>query len=316
MLEEGNLQEELERRKQRELELERQKQLQKQKRKELLSAKRKESKGIKTKHHRGRRKKSGKRNIVSDIILVIAVIVFVFSAFKLFTIFSEYGKGDSEYEHIAQTVIQQVETDNSQENDDATKEPKFVVDFGKLQEINADTVAWIRFDEPKTISYPVVKGPDNDKYLKTTFEGNRNAAGTLFIDVKNARDFTDKNTFIYGHNMKNGSMFGQLRKYKNISFCNENPYFYIYTPDGNCSKYEIFAAAIVKDTSETYTYSFADDNAYMSYLQYVKNGALYTTDAEVGADSKIVTLSTCTNVRDDERLVVYGVLIETTVAGE
>lgn len=308
MLEEGNLQAELERRKQRELELQKQKKLKRRERKQ-------EDKEITTKHRRGR-KKSGKRNIVSDIILVIAVGVFLFSGFKLYTIFNEYGKGDKEYENIAQTVIQKVETNTETTQEDVPEEPKFVVDFGTLQEINADTVAWIRFDEPKDISYPVVKGPDNDKYLKTTFEGKRNAAGTLFVDMKNSRDFTDKNTFIYGHNMKNGSMFGQLRKYKNSSFCNENPYFYIYTPDGNCSKYEIFAAAIVKDTSETYTYSYADDNAYMNYIQYIKNGALYTTDAEVTADSKIVTLSTCTNVRDDERLVVHGVCIDVTVAGE
>lgn len=261
------------------------------------------------------KKNKNKKSRVSDVILVVAVLVFLFSAFKLVTIFLEYNKGEKEYEQIAQAVIKEIEP-SVQENDEEVEEPKFLVDFAKLQEINAETIGWIRFDEPKAISYPVVKGPDNEKYLKTTFEGKRNAAGALFVDVKNSRDFSDKNTFIYGHNMKNGTMFGQLRKFKDSSFCKANPYFYIYTPDGTYAKYQIFAVAIVKDTSDTYTRTFADEQAYMDYVNDVRSGALFSTDVEVGADSKMVSLSTCTNVRDDERLVVHGVLVDVGVAGE
>lgn len=290
-------------------------------------------KEIKAKHRGGRKKKkvnnrenrNGKdiksikkgkksKNTLSNIILAIAVMVFLFSAFKLVTIFREYNKGEKEYEEIVQTVIKEVEP-TVEENTEAA-EPAFTVDFAKLQEMNPETVGWIRFDEPSSISYPVVKGPDNDKYLKTTFEGKKNAAGALFVDVNNSRDFSDKNTFIYGHNMKNGTMFGQLRKFKDSSFCKANPYFYIYTPDGACAKYQIFAVAVVKDTSDTYTRTFADEQAYMDYINYVRSGALFSTDVEVGADSKIVSLSTCTNVRDDERLVVHGVLVDTGVTGE
>lgn len=274
-----------------------------------------EKKHVRTKHHRGRRKPN-KRTILSNIILVIAVCVFLFSAYKLFMIFTEYNKGESEYEEIIQTVIQEVEQTKEEPDENGETETKFIIDFAKLKEINADTIGWIRFDEPKTISYPIVQGQDNDKYLKTTFEGNKNAAGTLFIDVKNSSDFSDSNTFIYGHNMKNGSMFGQLRKYKSSTFYKENPYFYIYTPDGACAKYQIFATSVVKDTSDTYTFSFEDDSAFEKYVQYVKNGALYSTDVEVGADSKTVTLSTCTNANDDERLVVHGVLVNVTMVEE
>ena len=249
------------------------------------------------KHHRGRKKKKGGSNIVSNIILVIAIVVFVVSAYKLYGIFSEYNKGDKEYQKIQDLVI------NTDKKDD-TKEETFSVDFEKLLEMNSDVVGWIRFDEPSEINYPVVQGRDNEEYLKRTFEANTNKLGTLFVDVNNPGDFSGRNTFIYGHNMKNGSMFAQLLKYK------EHPYFYIYTPDGKVRTYEIFSAGVVKDTSDSYIMDYADDAAFQTYIDYIKQQSAYPTSAEVTTASKIVSLSTCTNVRDDERFLVHGVMIK------
>lgn len=265
------------------------------------------------KHHRGRRKKKTVGQIVSNIVLLLAIGVFLFSAFKLWGIFSEYNKGESEYDSLQDIAITHTKMDDG----DTEEEEKFEVDFAKLKEINPDVVAWIRFDEPSQISYPVVKGADNEKYLKTTFEGKKNSAGTLFIDMQNAGDFSDKNTFIYGHNMKNGSMFGQLRKYKTKSFCEENPYFYIYMPDGKEITYQVFAVSVVKDISESYTKWYNSDEEFQDYIDYIRSISGYQTDVEVGADSQIVSLSTCTNVSDDERLLVHGVKIsEKTVGAE
>ena len=213
----------------------------------------------KKKHHRGRRKKKGGSNIVSNIILVIAIVVFAVSAYKLYGIFSEYNKGDKEYQKIQDLVI------NTEKKDD-TKEEAFSVDFEKLLEMNSDVVGWIRFDEPSEINYPVVQGRDNEEYLKRTFEANTNKLGTLFVDVNNPGDFSGRNTFIYGHNMKNGSMFAQLLKYKDDSFYKEHPYFYIYTPDGKVRTYEIFSAGVVKDTSDSYIMDYADDAAFQTYI--------------------------------------------------
>lgn len=264
-------------------------------------------------HHRGRRKKMTKRSIISNVILVIAIAIFVFSGYKLFTILSEYNKGDSEYKEIENSVIA-IET----VTDEETGEPKevFKVDFATLQSMNSDVVAWIRFEQPEKISYPVVKGKDNDKYLKTTVEGKHNSAGSIFMDANNAGDFSDKNTFIYGHNMKNGSMFGQLRKYKNADYCKENPYFYIYTPDGKEVKYQIFSVCIVEDTSESYQKVYANDEAYLNYLKYIQSIARYDVDVELTAESQIVSLSTCTNVTETQRLLVHGVKVSETVVGE
>ena len=255
------------------------------------------------KHHRGRKKKKGGSNIVSNIILVIAIVVFAVSAYKLYGIFSEYNKGDKEYQKIQDLVI------NTDKKDD-TKEETFSVDFEKLLEMNSDVVGWIRFDEPSEINYPVVQGRDNQEYLKRTFEANTNKLGTLFVDVNDPGDFSGRNTFIYGHNMKNGSMFTQLLKYKDDSFYKEHPYFYIYTPDGKVRTYEIFSAGVVKDTSDSYIMDYADDAAFQTYIDYIKQQSAYPTSAEVTTASKIVSLSTCTNVRDDERFLVHGVMIK------
>lgn len=252
--------------------------------------------------------KKRKKKIISNIVLVLAIGVFIFSGYKLVGIFLEYHKGESEYESIRENVIS--------EEPATEQETTFTVNFTKLKEINSEVVAWIRFDEPSQISYPVVKGVDNNKYLHTTFEGKKNAAGTLFMDFENEPDFADRNTFIYGHNMKNGSMFGQLRQYKTKTFCEANPYFYIYTPDGKETTYQVFAVSIVKDTSESYQKWYAGDEAFLSYVKTARELSLYPTDVEVGVDSQIISLSTCTNVRDDERLLVQGVKIGEKQIGE
>lgn len=260
-----------------------------------------------------------RKSIVSNIILAISVVVFLYSGYQLYTIFSEYHKGDKEYESVIDEAIteQPAESEETAEDSQAnTQEPAkktehkvLKVDFDKLKATNKDTVAWISFDEPAKINYPIVQTSDNDKYLQYTFEGKKNAVGAIFMDAENAGDFSDRNTFIYGHNMKNGSMFGHLRKYRDEAFYREYPFFYIYTPDGKEVKYQVFAACIVEDTSDTYQKTFADDAAYLQYLQYVQSVAMYKTGVEVTAESKIVSLSTCTNVSDTQRFVVHGVKV-------
>lgn len=257
---------------------------------------------------RGSQKKK-KGGIVSLIILLAAIAVFAFSAFQLYQIFSEYGKGKSEYSKIQGLAIQVPEVQGKeavQEEDLSAMK----VDFDALKAINPDVVAWIRFREPAEINYPVVKGRDNEEYLNRTFEANTNKLGTLFVDMDNSGDFSDRNTFIYGHNMKNGTMFAQLMNYKDKSYYEANPYFYIYTPDGKASKYQIFSAGVVLDVSDNYTWSYASDEEFLAYLDLAKRSSAYDTGVELGVDSKIVSLSTCTNVADEERFLVQGVKIE------
>lgn len=267
----------------------------------------------------GRKIMRKRRKIVSSVILGLALLVFLFSAYQLIRIFVEYRKGDKEYDEIVKDAVEiQIpeKTEEQKEEPEEKVHNSLKVDFEKLCQTNSDMIAWIQFDEPERISYPVVQGTDNNKYLKTTFEGRTNAAGAIFADAYNAKDFSDRNTFVYGHNMKNGSMFGQLRKFKTKEYWEQNQYFYIYTPDGKEVKYQIFAVCVVEDTSRSYTRYFENDEQYIDYLNYIRSIARYDTGVELAADSKIVSLSTCTNVSETQRLLVHGVRVGETTGEE
>ena len=132
------------------------------------------------------------------------------------------------------------------------------------------------------------------------------------MDMRNSSDFSDRNTFIYGHHLNvGGEMFSGLLEYESESFCKEHPYFYIYTPDGKVRTYTVFSAGVVKDTSDNYKIDYASDAEYEEYLKICQDSSNYKVDVELNAQSQIVSLSTCTNVRDDERFLVQGVLTST-----
>lgn len=252
--------------------------------------------GEKKKYHRGRRKKK-KGGILSTIILIIALAVFAVSAYQLYKIYSGYHKGESEYESLEKIAI-------------SKEDERYRVDFDALREINPDVVAWIRFEEPAVINYPVVQGVDNDEYLYKTFKGYDNTVGTIFVNSYNHPDFNDKNTIIYGHYMYNGTMFNELEKYHEEEFWKKYPFFYIYTPDGAQIKYQIYSAGVVKDTSEGYECQFEDDAAFEAFVNATKAASLYDTGVEVGTDAQVVTLSTCTKDNNDDRTVIHGVKVE------
>lgn len=267
--------------------------------KRKIDRKSKEMNRKRANHHRGRRKsrKARRKNMILNVILVAAIVVFCVSAFKLLQIGKGYKDGQSEYEKVRDVAIK-----------NADDKEKFRVDFDELMKINDDTVGWIRFyKEPSQINYPVVQGEDNDLYLHKTFSANENTLGAIFVDAAASSDFTDKNTIIYGHRMKDGSMFRKLEEYKDKDFWKENPYFYIYTPDGKEITYKIYSVGQVLDTSDTYLTSFAGEEDYQKFLDMTMKEADYDTGVKVTTDDTIVTLSTCTAASDEHRFVVRGV---------
>ena len=257
-----------------------------------------------------KKKKKQKRaafNFASGGVLIIAACVFIFSLYQLITMLIPYYSGGEEYDKIKNIAIT------------ADEEGKgFTVDFDALLKENEDTVAWIRFDEPAVINYPVVKSADNNEYLTKTFTANDNKLGAIFVDMRNSNDFSDKNTFIYGHHLNvGGEMFSELLKYENESFCKKHPNFYIYTPDGKVRTYKVFSAGVVKDTADNYKLDYATDADYEAYLKLCEESSNYKVeDVELTAQSQIVSLSTCTNVRDDERFLVQGCLLYTSDAAD
>ena len=252
------------------------------------------------KYHRGRKKRKKKGSILSNIVLVIAIVVLCVSVFQLFKIGKGYYDGRSEYDKIRDLAVETGKGEDEQE--------EFKVNFDELLAINPDTIGWIRFSpEPSQISYPIVQGDDNSTYLKKTFSANENTLGAIFLNVDNQADFSDRNSIIYGHRMKDGSMFRHLQDYEEKSFWEANPYFYIYTPDGREITYHIYSVGVVEDTSDTYLTVFNTDEEYQTFLTMTKEVAAYDTGVEVTTEDTIVTLSTCTSASDNHRFVVRGV---------
>lgn len=262
----------------------------------------------KKRHHRGRRRRRKKGGIFSTIILIVAVIVFCVSAFQLFRIFKGYQEGQSEYDYIRKLALTNEDTEEGEDGENDGEDGRFRVNFEELLKINPDTVGWLRFyPEPAQINYPLVQREDNSLYLNKTFSANDNTVGAIFVNVYNQSDFNDRNTIIYGHRMKDNSMFHDLARYEDKSFWEANPYFYIYTPDGREIVYHIYSAGVVKDTSDTYLTEFASDEEYQEFLNMTRDVAAYDTGIMPDVGDQIVTLSTCTKDSNEDRFVVRGV---------
>ena len=174
--------------------------------------------------------------------------------------------------------------------------------------MNPDVIGWIEIPG-LSISYPVVQGTDNAYYLHHLFTGEYNSSGSIFADCHNQPDFTDQNTIIYGHNMKNGSMFGTLSRYQDEALWEASPYFYLYVP-GKVLKYQIFSCYAGYVRSQAYTYSFPEEADFQAFLKQIRSYAGYDTSVEVGKTDRVVTLSTCVSSRRDYRYIVHGKLKE------
>ena len=270
------------------------------------------------------------------VLLVIVLIIFCFSFYKVFTIVMEYRAGREEYkaleedfvkiEEVTKPPVEQEtqkpsaeDTDNSTETSEEPEEivinyyddfKQVSVDFKSLENINPDFEGWL-YVPALSISYPVVLGTDNSYYLTHTFQKSENSAGTLFLDQATTNPFENYNTIIHGHNMKNGSMFGKLKNfYRNTETYASDPYFYVYT-DGKAYKYFIFSYYVTNSTSDTYQLP-ASEESYQNYKEYVTKSAVYRELEGIPDSAPIVTLSTCYgDSYTDLRLVVHGILVAT-----
>ena len=252
-------------------------------------------------------KKKKKGDILLTLVLIIAIAVFCFAAYNLYHIYTEYKKGSDEYNEISQMAVTDRDPDELEKaGPEAQPQPPINVDFDKLRSVNEDVVGWIYVDALDDISYPVVQGKDNDTYLHRTYEKNYNFAGTIFVDYENSRDFSDCNTLVYGHNMKNGSMFGHLKKFvQDKETYQKSKYFWILTPEKNY-RYEIVSAYTTGVNSDTYTLFKGPGDEFQEYLKKIKDySEIATEEKDLTIKDKIVTLSTCTG-NESTRFVVQG----------
>lgn len=252
---------------------------------------------------------------VRYVIMVVASIVFVVSGYQIYDIISEYAKGEKTYENVmsdfGDETGQAVETTGAVVHTEGFV--RYNPDFTKLTEANVDVKGWIQFEGIEEINYPILQHTDdNNYYLKKMWNHEENTAGSIFMDVYNTSDFSDYNTFIYGHNMKNLSMFGRLKEYKQEEFYKGKEYFWIYTPTANY-QYQIFSVHEVKADGGFFKTFQDTSDEYAYYVQECKKASRYDTGVEVSGEDKIVTLSTCTPTGDNWRFIVHGKLVGTEI---
>lgn len=181
------------------------------------------------------------------------------------------------------------------------------IDFAGLLQENPEIVAWIRFDNIEILSYPILYSGDDEKYLRTDIYGNDSTAGCIFLEAACTPDFNDCHTILYGHNMKNLSMFGSLKKYKTEDIYEDNQYFTIYT--GNMAyRYQIFAYRDVAETDQVFTVGFEPDEKFEEFIDDIMRHSYESTGVTVTKNDKIVTLSTCST--QGKRFVVHGVRVD------
>lgn len=242
------------------------------------------------------------------ILIIILCIVFFSSITFLLQIMTEYRMSDKLYEESALKFTMETEKEESAEDmqEDTEKVP-IKVDFAALKSINSDVVGWI-YCEGTDINYPVLQGKDNDFYLHHTYDGTENRAGSIFVEALNARGFGDSNTIIYGHHMKNGSMFATLRNWADQEYYEEHPVFWLLTPEQNY-QIKLFSGYITAATSDTYTIFQGPSQELDDYLQMVCANSDFSADVETDPNGKYVILSTCEYVFEDARYVLHGMLV-------
>ena len=223
------------------------------------------------------------------VINTVLLIAIIFSLYKVAVKIVDYNKSKNTYEKI-------LEVKNNSNN------------FSEeLIKINENYKMWI--EVPNTnINYPVVQSEDNDFYLNHDFDKKKSSSGAIFIDYKNNID-KDKNIIIYGHNMKNKSMFQNLMKFKDEEFWKENNKI-ILTIDGKRYEYEIFSSYISNAKNINLRINFKNDDEYLKYIEDIKKKSIFYREIDIKSNDRIITLSTCSYEKDDARMIIHGKLKE------
>ncbi len=244
---------------------------------------------------------------VQLILTVIFVAVFAYGAVNLFGIWQEYSASEKLYHDAQEEFLQPVE-----EEKDKLADAKltFAVDFDSLLAVNEDIAGWIWMNDT-VIHYPVLHSKkNNDEYLYTTYDGKQNSSGSIFMDYRNNGGYVDDNTVLYGHNMKNGSMFAVLSKMTGQSFYDTHKEFYILTPEGN-RRYEIISVFQVDALSSLYNRQFETVEDKGDWLARVLQKSAILSPFTASVEDSFVMLSTCVSGDDlRARIVAVGRLAE------
>lgn len=235
------------------------------------------------------------------LLLSFFILLLSFSIYSLFKIqHEEKANEDLKNELIQEVHIPDVSTD----------EEEISIDFTRLKEINEDIVGWIVIEDTQ-INYPIVQGSNNSYYLNHSYDKKWSGYGSIFMDYSSSNDFSNYNTFIYGHHTQNGSMFGELYKYMDESFYQSHPYFRIYTPKSNYVL-DVFSVYVDDTESDSYKQEFSSLEDYEKYIDAILSKSKYKTNVNIDyKKDKIVTLYSCSHERSrnkNDRYFIHTIL--------
>ncbi len=252
------------------------------------------------------------RDIVRKLIFIISLLALIASSVYIVNYFLESNKQTGVVDDVRELYGK--EKSSTEKNEDGV-----YVSFESIIAQNSDTKAWINIPSTK-VDNPVVQTDDNEYYLKRNFNKIKSRYGTLYFEAAAtiSPEHTSQNLVIYGHEMRDGSMFGTLKKYKNVNFYKENPVFKMRTLFDD-AKYKIFAIFITNASPEQNngtvfeyrTPDFQTQSEFLSFVAQVKERSIINTGVDVAAGDNIVTLSTCTGEFEDARLVIVARRVRT-----
>ena len=269
-------------------------------------------------------KKLNNYRIIMIVLLAVLILVIILWARNYFITSS----AEKQYDHIQQEVNTIDFYGDTQQNSEPEMEeteseediltalgieiPEKNLNWEELRERNEDIYAWIYIPDTN-VDYPILQNPTNDTYyLDHNLDGSKGYPGCIFTQMLNSKDFDDYNTVIYGHNMKNGSMFRTLHEFEGEAFFMSHPYVYIYT-ENEVLVYEIFTAYTSDNSHILNTNDFSSEEGFASYLEKTYSQARLTGWYREGvtAANRIITLSTCTSGVNSsrKRFLVQAVLL-------
>ena len=236
-----------------------------------------------------------KTNIPSIILMCFFIALLLYSGTKIAIRYMN----NQNNKKISDEISELVTIDETKENE------KYAVDFEKLKEKNADVVAWLKVNGTN-IETTVVKTTDNDYYLTHNFNKEYNSAGWIFADYKNKVDGTDKNLVIYGHNMRDDSMFGSLKWVINEDWYNneDNKYITLIT-ENETQVYEVFSVYQIEKEDYYIQTSFDTEIEFNTFAQTIKKRSKKDFNVDVNKEDTVLTLSTCAN-NNKYRVVLHA----------
>lgn len=241
----------------------------------------------------------------------VCVIALTGSVVYMGVYFWKTGTAKSSYEDLREEVTTEIGQAEVVEEPEEKETVEIPVDFAGLKEKNEDIYAWITIPGTK-VDYPVLqKAEDDSYYLNHTVEGVEGLPGSIYTESIHGQDFSESNTVIYGHNMKDDTMFGSLHDFEKADFFREYREVFIYTPE-HIYTYEIFAAVTYSDAYLPFAYDFTTDEGYQEFLDSVYDSKNMTNqfaeNVEVTTDDCIITMSTCIGSKPNNRYLVLAVL--------